>query len=108
MNYEVLVTDRAAEELESAARWWAEHRSAAQAERWYDGFVEAILSLAEAPERCAIARERGRFPFEIRQLVYSLGRRPTRRAVFTIRQDKVIVLTIRHLAQDDLGSGDLP
>lgn len=107
MRYDVLITDRAAQKLESAARWWAEHRSAEQAEQWYDGIVDAILSLAEAPERCAIAREQGQFPFEIRQLVYGLGRRRTHRAVFTIRRNTVVVLTIRHLAQDDLDLDDL-
>ena len=40
MNYDVVVADRAAEEFESAARWWAEHRSLNQAERWYDGFIQ--------------------------------------------------------------------
>ena len=47
-------------------------------------------------------------PFEIRQLVYGLGRKRTHRAIFTIRPDQVVVLTIRHLAQSDLGSEDLP
>ncbi len=108
MNYQVVITDRASEKLESAARWWAEHRSLAQAERWYNGFMQAILGLAESPERCPLARESDKFPFEIRQLVYGLSRKRTHRAVFTIRQDTVVVLTIRHLAQSDLGSEDLP
>lgn len=108
MSYEVFVTDRAAHQLESAARWWSEHRSHAQAEKWYDGFVDAILSLAEGPERCPLAREHGQFPFPLRQLNYGIGPRPTHRAVFTVRQERVIVLRIRHLAQDDLGSEDLP
>ena len=108
MNYQVVVADRAAMELESAARWWAEHRSIAQSERWYDGFVQTIFNLAQSPERCSLARESNQFPFEIRQLVYGLGRKRTHRAIFTIRQDSVIVLSIRHLAQNDLGPEDLP
>jgi len=108
MNYQIDVTDRAAEALESAARWWPEHRSLAQAEQWYDGFVKAILTLDQAPERCPLARESHKFPFEVRQLVYGLGRKRTHRAVFTIHEETVIVLTIRHLAQRDLELGDLP
>ena len=108
MSYDVHVTDRAAQQLESAARWWAEHRSAEQATRWYDGFIDAIRGLAEAPDRCAFTRENGRFPYKIRQLVYGLGRRRTHRAVFTICRDMVVVLAIRHLAQRDLGPEDLP
>ena len=62
MNYDVVVADRAAEELESAARWWAEHRSLNQAERWYDGFIQAILTLDQAPDRYPLARENHKFP----------------------------------------------
>jgi plasmid stabilization system protein ParE len=108
MSYDVVITDRAAEQLKSAAQWWAEHRSLAQAERWYDGFIRAILKLAQEPQRCSLAREHDKFPFEIRQLIYGLGRKGTHRAVFTIRQDKVVILLIRHLAQSDLDFGDLP
>ncbi len=97
MNYDVVVADRAAEELESAARWWAEHRSLNQAERWYDGFIQAILTLDQAPDRYPLARENHKFPFEIRQFVFGIGRKRTHRAVFTIRQDTVVVLSIRHL-----------
>ena len=108
MSYQVVVANRAVEELELAARWWAEHRSLGQAERWYDGFIQVILTLDQAPERCSLARESDKFPFEIRQLVYGLGRKRTHRAVFTIRQETVVVLSVRHLAQGDLDSGDLP
>ncbi len=46
MTYDVVITDRAAERLESSARWWAEHRSTEQAKQWYDGFIRAIMGLA--------------------------------------------------------------
>ena len=75
--------------------------------RWYAGFSEAIAGLAENPERCPLAPENGRFPYEIREQHYGLGLRPTHRAVFTIRPDIVLVLTIRHVAQADLAEGDL-
>jgi plasmid stabilization system protein ParE len=76
--------------------------------RWYAGFSDAIRSLTENPERCPLAPENGRFPYEIRELHYGLGSRPTHRAVFTIRPDMVLVLTIRHAAQAELTEEDLP
>jgi plasmid stabilization system protein ParE len=99
---------RADREIEAAADWWAEHGSPAQAARWYAGFSAAIDSLAENPERCLLARENGLVPFEIRELHHELGPRPTHRAVFTIRPDAVLILTIRHAAQADLTEDDLP
>lgn len=50
------------------------HRSHEQAGRWYDGFVRAIGSLSENPQRCPLARENASVPMEIRELRYGLGR----------------------------------
>ncbi len=107
MTYEVLLTQRAKQQLEEAARWWAEHRSSDEAERWYDGFLETLLSLRTNPDRCSPARENPTFAYEIRQLAFGLGRRFTHRAVFTIRENEVVVLAIRHLAQDDIAPDDV-
>jgi plasmid stabilization system protein ParE len=102
MSYRVVVADHAALELMTIAQWWSQNRSHEQAERWYNGFVDALNSLASNPERCAFARENGRFSLEIRQLNYSVSKRPTHRAVFTIQGDTVTVLAIRHHAQVDI------
>lgn len=107
MTYIVLLTKRAKEQLEGAVRWWAEHRSAATAQRWYDGFLQALLALENNPERCPIARENDAFPYEIRQLAYGLGRRVTHRAVFTIGDNTVVVFTIRHLAREGIAPDEL-
>ena len=107
MTHRVVLTTQADCQLEHAAAWWAEHRSPGQAARWYAGFSEAIAALAQHPERCPLAPENGHFRYEIRELHYGLGSRPTHRAVFTIRPDMVLVLSIRHAAQADLTEGDL-
>ena len=107
MTKPVNLAKRAKAELHGNARWWAEHRSQQQAQRWHDGFIDALESLAENPERCPLARENDRFPYELRELHYGLGSRPTHRAVFTIRPDMVLVLSIRHAAQADLAEDDL-
>ena len=107
MTYKVLLTSRAAQELEQAVRWWAEHRSAAQAERWYNEFLRKLVSLELHPERCPLARENGRFAHELRQLAFGRGRRLTHRALYTIRDDSVVILTVRHAAQDDVSPGEI-
>ncbi len=107
MTYEVFVTDKASRQLEAAARWWAQNRSVEQAQRWYDGFVAAIRSLARNPQRFPLAPESDAFPIEIRQLAYGLGRKKTHRAVFAVRPDRVVVYAVRHLAQDEITPDDL-
>jgi plasmid stabilization system protein ParE len=103
----VILMDKAHQDLIDNCTWWAEHRSEEQAERWYDGFSNAIKSLATEAERHAIASESANFPFELRQLNYGLGARPTHRAVYTIRPDMILVLRITHLAQHDLTLDDI-
>ena len=107
MSFTVVLTDRAARELEETARWWAEHRSTIEAERWYTAFLQAIFSLERHPERCPFARENGILPHEVRQLAFGLGSRFTHRAVFTIRDDIVVILSIRHLARQDIVPDEL-
>ena len=107
MNFTVVLTDRAARELEETTRWWAEHRSTNEAKRWYTAFLQAIFSLESNPERCAFARENGKLTYEVRQLAFGLGRRFTHRAVLTIRDDVVVILSIRHLARQDIAADEL-
>lgn len=103
---QVVVTDRAFSELEQIFSWWREHRSVEQASRWYNAFVDAIADLSQNAERRPISRERKAFPYEIRDLFFGTGKRPTHRAVFTISDQMVIVLAIRHLAQKPLSADE--
>jgi plasmid stabilization system protein ParE len=107
MKLRVAITEPAEREMQSAFNWWAENRSKGQADRWYAGLAKAIADLSENPERHSQSRERDRFPYEIRDLLFGLGRRPTHRAVFTIRGEEVVVLTVRHVAQQDLSPDDI-
>ena len=109
MSFHVLITSRATLQLTQSAQWWAENRSVAQANRWLDGFENAITELANEPEKHGFANENLFYdlPRPVRQLLYGLGGKPTHRAVFEIRGDVVYVLAIRHLAQDDLTASEL-
>jgi len=107
MSRRVVITQQAEREMQSAFDWWAEHRSKLQADRWYAGLAKAIANLSENAERHGQSRERDRFAYEIRDLLFGSGRRPTHRAVFTIRGEEVVVLTVRHVAQPDLSPDDI-
>lgn len=107
MKRRVVLHDRARRFLRDAYRWWAENRSAEQAERWNDGFLSALDSLGDNPERWPVARENTCFPFEVREFYYGLGSRPTHRALFTIRPEMIFVLVIRHMSQKPVTPDDL-
>jgi plasmid stabilization system protein ParE len=102
MTYDVIIASRAEQEAQANHDWWAKNRSAEQAAHWYDEFLSAALSLEENPDRCALAAESSRFPYEIRQLNFGLSGKRTHRIVFTIRPNTVVVLRVRHLAQEDI------
>jgi plasmid stabilization system protein ParE len=106
-SYSVVFTEQAAQELQEAAEWWAEHRSFEQAARWYGGFSAKIESLCESPERCPLADENHAFPYEIRELHYGLSARPTHRAIYAIVSDFVVILTVRHAARRALRPDDI-
>lgn len=107
MKFSVSVTPKARIEFYNDARWWAENRSLDQATRWLDGLEQAIKLLADTADSYPLARENDDFPFDLRQMNYGIGSKPTHRAVFEIRDEKVIVHGIRHLARRELTTDDL-
>ena len=106
MKYDVVLTNKAKRQLDDACAWYAA-RDAEVADAWYDGFVEALISLESNPQRHGLARENDAFPVELRQISYGSGRKKTHRAVFVVRPGKVVVHLIRHLAQRDITPDDL-
>ena len=99
--------DRAFADLQACYEWWSQHRSVEQAARWYNEALESLRSLSNKASRCRLAPESADFPFEVRQLNFGLGRRPTHRAFFTVRSEMVLVLRIQHLAQRSLTPEDV-
>jgi plasmid stabilization system protein ParE len=88
--------------MQDAAQWWAVERSVDEANFWLGGLYERLQSLATAPRRCPLAAENEQFPFELRELYYGTGSRPTHRAIFIVAADLVLVLAVRHTGQDQL------
>ena len=95
MTFRVEISAQAERDAESILEWLiAEHTGQAGID-WFLSLDDAFASLAEFPERCLVAPESARFPFEVRQLLF--GRKPhIYRILFTIETNKVQVLHIRH------------
>jgi plasmid stabilization system protein ParE len=107
MSLPVILQREAEDQIVASARWWAEHRSVEQSERWFVGIIKAIDSLDKKASQYPLARENEHFPYELRQMNFGLGNRSTHRVLFAIRPDSVSVLTVRHAAQDEITPGDL-
>lgn len=94
--YQVEPTRKALADADEAFLWLYKEAPEA-ALRWYDGLLAAFESLKKTPLRCGLARENPYYTDDLRQLVY--GRY---RIIFTVRDDKVFVLRVRHSARDTL------
>jgi plasmid stabilization system protein ParE len=102
MTYRVIVEPTAEREIRSAVRWKTENASPTAAARWYNGLIKKIETLHRLPTRCPLAAENDRFPEDIRELLYGRDKRHKHRILFTIRDDAVHILYVRHSARDEL------
>jgi plasmid stabilization system protein ParE len=105
MTVRVEIAQQAAREIEAQYEWLAE-RSPVSADRWRDSLLAAVASLEENPERCPEAAEAEWYGPALRQLLHGKGRY-VHRVLFEIRGDVVIILRVRHSAQNLLGPGGL-
>jgi plasmid stabilization system protein ParE len=105
MTFRIEIARRAAREIENQYHWLA-RRSQAAAGKLRDSLLDAISSLEEDPERCPEAPEAKWYGPGLRQLLHG-KRRIMYRILFEIRGDVVVVLRVRHSAQDLLSPEDL-
>jgi plasmid stabilization system protein ParE len=104
MSFRVVLTRKAAREVSEHYDWLAK-RSRAGADRWRESLREAIESLQENAERCPEAPE-AEYLEGLRQLLHG-RRRQVHRILFEIRCDTVVILRVRHAAQDWVAPEDL-
>lgn len=102
MTYRIIIEPTAERELRSAVRWKTEHASPTVAALWYNGLIKIIGTLQRQPSRCPLAAENDKFPEEIRELLYGRQEQHKHRIIFTICDDAVPVLYVRHSARDEL------
>lgn len=106
-TFQVIVLPRAESDIEANAHWWAVNHSLEQAVHWFDVIHEQLKSLAQFPESYGVSAENDEFAYEIRDKLVGLGSRPSYRAVFTIRDNTVYVLTVRRSSRDVIRQGDI-
>jgi plasmid stabilization system protein ParE len=95
MAFRVEISLQAEHDAESILEWLLSEHSGQTGIDWFLALDDVFASLAEFPDRCPLAPESARFPFDVRQLFY--GRKPQiYRILFTISGDVVNVLHIRH------------
>jgi plasmid stabilization system protein ParE len=95
MTFRVETTAAAEQDADEILGWLLSEHAGDTGIRWFVALQEAIESLAKFPARCPLAPENTVFPFEVRHLLY--GRKPhVYRILFTIKEQTVYVLHIRH------------
>jgi plasmid stabilization system protein ParE len=95
MDFRVELSDRAQRDIAAIYDWLLSQKAGDAGERWFAALNAAIGSLASLPSRCPLAPENRDSPVELHQLLY--GRRAhTYRILFTIEDNVVHVLHIRH------------
>jgi len=100
MTFRIIILPRAEFDIEANARWWAENHSVEQAFQWFSVVHEQLKSLSEFPESYPLSAENGDFPCELRDRFLGLGTSTSHRAIFTIKNNTVYILTVRHTSRD--------
>lgn len=109
MPYQIEMASIAEAEADQAFLWISQITSRENAQKWYQGLLQKIESLATMPKRCSLAPENEYFSQEIRQLFYGKGK-SLYRILFTVIESKnvslVRILHIRYFAQETLGKSN--
>jgi plasmid stabilization system protein ParE len=104
MAFRIDITSTAEQQIEQSYLWYRE-RNSDFADRWFRDLMNAIATLQEKPKRCPLALENEVFADELRQLLYGKGRSAFR-ILFTVRDEVVFVLFVRHTAQEPMKPED--
>jgi len=103
-HYQVIILPAAERDIGEAYEWLA-GQDAEAAIRWYNRLLEVIFSLDTFPERCPHAPESEFLNSEIREIFH--GRRQHKyRILFTVGENEVYVLHVRHGARLALGEAE--
>lgn len=102
MTYRVIIEPTAERGIRETIRWLTEQSSPHAAAKWFNGVSRTIDSLKSHPNRWPLAAESEKFPAEVRELLYGRHKRGKYRILFTVADDAVHVLYVRHSAQDEL------
>lgn len=96
MKYRIIITPEAESDLRKASSYIRKQGAPLAARKWLAGARKEIKTLANLPERTPLAPEAPAFNEPIHELFYGRGQRGTYRILYTIIDDCVFVLHIRH------------
>jgi len=95
MTYRVIIMPRAESDLRTIYQY-IHGRAPRAAGDWLKRARRSAKSLARHPARCPLAPESASFDEPIRELFFGSGNRGTYRMLFTVGEDSVYVLHVRH------------
>jgi plasmid stabilization system protein ParE len=101
MSYRVVLLARARLDVARIYDWIAD-RSTEGAQRWFDQFEKATVTLETNPFIAPLAPESGSFDIEVRQILFRTRSGNRYRAVFTVVDDEVRILRVRGPGQPPL------
>jgi plasmid stabilization system protein ParE len=104
MSWRAVIADRAARDIAEQFHWLQRHSPGA-ANRWRASLLAAIDSLEDDPESYPEAAE-AQWHDGLREF-YLGKRRNLHRILFELQAPFVIILRVRHAAQDFLGPDDI-
>jgi plasmid stabilization system protein ParE len=100
LEYHVDITEAALADAEEYVRFLEKEKQEPRAaELWWNGLMDAVLSLEKMPERCQVIPELRFFPETLRHLIYH-----SHRIIFYVerRPKTVTVLRIYHASRKPL------
>jgi plasmid stabilization system protein ParE len=106
MTYSVITLPQAEKEFEKQYSY-IEQRSRSGAASWAKAFHAALKELQTHPLATTLAPESTDHPEEIRQLLFRTRRGRTYRALFVVREHRVLVLHIRGPRQDIMHADEI-
>ncbi len=98
MDYKVVFTERFARHLQEMGDYIAADNPR-RAVSWLEEVEAKVIKLGCFPESHPYARENDGHDIELRQLVFGKGRYKYR-VIFTVREDDVVILDIRHASRE--------
>lgn len=102
IQYTVTTSQRALDDLERNAKWWAVNKDEHEASEWSRKLRDEIKGLSLLPASRPLAIENDDMPFEMRCFHFQ-----GYRALFTIVEDVVVVLAVHSCEQHPISMQDI-
>lgn len=103
----MLVSSRAALDIQRNAEWWAAHHSRRQAAEWFYCVYDQLEAISSSPLSYGLSLENGLFPFEVRDALVGLGSRKSYRAIFGVHEDHLTVYRVLRAAEGTIDADEL-